>query len=122
MFAEKSNARPVQQERRASERQIVDSVVRYRTADTDGLEQGSLIDISESGVMLSIKHSLKLGERIYFMIEPDNPRQKTLHVIASVLRKRSNKHGGNDYGCRIIETSTQDLSSTFSSSLLYFRK
>lgn len=99
-----------EQEKRSCERQTVDAVIKYRTAKMDHFAQGRLVNISENGILISVDQPLELSTRIYFVVETNNPRVDDLHVIASVVRKRSNKQGGSDYGCKLIETSHQKLS------------
>jgi hypothetical protein len=78
---------------------------------------GSLINISDSGVLISVDQVLALNTRVYFIIETANTRQDNLHVIAVVVRKRVRKGGAADYGCEIIKTSTRPLPPIWDSKL-----
>jgi hypothetical protein len=104
-------------ERRSGSRRQVSAPILYRTARMKNFASGRLVNISDSGVLISVDQVLDLNTRIYFIVETASTRQDNLHVVAIIVRKRVKKGGAADYGCEIIKTGKRPLPPIWDSEL-----
>ena len=89
-------------ERRRSDRQNIHMLLKYQLPRQEMFEDGVLHNLSETGMLITIKHWATEGDTIQLILEPESSNERPLVVDAVIVRTSSPAPGGNfTYGCRI---------------------
>jgi hypothetical protein len=97
-------APPAHQENRVRPRHIIKATVRYQTQDMIGYEEGTLHELSQSGLLLTTRSPMTIRTKIHLIVMPNDDTQHPIHIIARIVRKASEiTEAENVYGCGIEE-------------------
>lgn len=91
-------------ERRVSPRVPIDGQIKYRLDNESQFKPGMMIDISQSGVQVSLDQPLGINTRLTLLMESDRPDEEPIEIIAVIVRiaDHSSKYAYS-YGCMILD-------------------
>ena len=81
--------------------------IEYVMLNMDLPEQGTLYNLSQTGALIGIHRKVTLGTRLLFKVMPDEPTERPIGVIATIIREvpSTDSDNGNSakmtYGCQI---------------------
>lgn len=93
-------------ERRTSPRTLINSPVDFKLLDDKAYTTGNLIDISQTGVLISVDQKLLTNDKIKLVVKPDTETDSPIEITAYIVRTAEsfNEHEDSrkySYGCLI---------------------
>ena len=89
-------------DRRSSPRTLINSPVDYKLLDDESYKVGNLIDISQTGILISTGQKYSTNDKIKVVVKPDTETDSPIEITAYIIRtaQSSNDHEYS-YGCLI---------------------
>jgi len=91
-------------ERRVSQRVPIDGQIKYKLENETRFHTGMMIDISQSGVLISLNQPLTVNTRLSLLMESDNSGEPAIEICAVIIRIA--EHASDyaySYGCMILD-------------------
>lgn len=89
--------------RRSSPRAVINSQIKYRVKDQTSYCAGKLLDLSQTGVLLELRHKLPENTRISIVTKLDDTDESPIEVTAEIVRQEITNDGHYSYGCIILD-------------------
>lgn len=91
-------------DRRSYTRSQINTTVKYKLNNEPDYDQCVMLDASHSGLLLSLKRELSVGEMINVRMESDQDYEGPIEIDAEIVRSReSDQDYLFQYGCIIRE-------------------
>lgn len=93
------------EEQRIHPRHYIEADVQYRTFDMTTFESGVLLNLSQTGALLSLRRSVPMNIDIHIVIAGDENSDLPIHIIATVVRRPSIDFNNEGYlcACQIVQ-------------------
>jgi len=90
-------------ERRFSPRAPINSEIKYRLPDDTNLSSGILINVSQTGILIGLKHKLSGDTILTVLMESHLDDEPPVEISTEIIREASYcENHAYCYGCKII--------------------
>ena len=90
-------------DRRSSSRAVINSQIKYKVKDQTSYCAGKLLDLSQTGVLLELRHKLPENTRISIITKVDDIDESPIEIIAEIVRQEITNDDHYSYGCIILD-------------------
>ena len=91
-------------ERRVSPRVTINGELKYKLEGETDFREGVMLDLSQSGTLISLDQQLDIHTHLTLLIESDKDNEQPIEITAKIVRIAN--HNGkyyHTYGCMILD-------------------
>lgn len=90
-------------DRRSYHRAAINSQIKYKVDEGTSYCAGKLLDLSQTGVLLELRHRLPEDTRISIITKVDDIDEAPIEIIAEIVRQEITNDDHYNYGCVILD-------------------
>ena len=90
-------------DRRSYPRAVINSQIKYRVDNQTSYCAGKLLDLSQTGALIQLRHKLPENTRISIVTKADDTDESPIEIIAEIVRQEITNDNHYSYGCIILD-------------------
>lgn len=90
-------------DRRNYPRAVINSQIKYKVSEGTSYCAGKLLDLSQTGALLELRHKLPEDTRISIITKADDIDEAPIEIIAEIVRQEVTNDNHYHYGCIILD-------------------
>lgn len=91
-------------DRRNYPRETINNQIKYRFYDDTAYSEGKLLDLSQTGALIELRHKLPENTRLSILSKVDDTDEPPIEIIAEIVRRSEAKYDNHyAYGCLILD-------------------